>query len=140
MNRNLRCIDCFETKWIHQNQWRKRMEKYGTGAKIKRNFRCRNCNTLLNNDPFGYYMRYGKPMKKIRASIRSFFREYRKTGDLVTLERSIHEILEENNIPTSDIRYDISPDGKRLHKIIIGNYPIIKELVIPLYSKRKSSY
>ena len=65
-NRNLKCIDCGDTKWLSQQQWKAKINKEGSNHKVKRRFICKSCEMLKRDDPFKYQLSHGKPLKKLK--------------------------------------------------------------------------
>jgi len=107
MNRNLRCNDCLQTKWVSQKQWRSYCAEYGSPLKVKRNFTCKKCKVLKRDNPFVYYLLFGKPMKKLRTMIKKDFREC--NGNLLLLKTKIEQHVKYFNLPNNDILYHTSP-------------------------------
>ena len=139
-NRNIRCKDCLQTKWLSQKQWRVKLDKYGTPRKLKANYRCAKCKHLEKSDPLAYNMFFGKRTKDIRKCIQKSYRAFLLTRNDAVLHGEIMKVLEKNNLPSNEIFYHRSPDNKHLYAITVRGVSFIWDLVIPLYTPRQKSY
>lgn len=134
-NRNLVCGDCGETKWLSQKQFRERVGKEGTPTKAKRRFRCAKCRSLEKKNPFAYQIKYGKPIKKLRSSVRKAVYKFYETGDLVWLKTQISEIFTKNDIDPNSITYHYT--GNRIDGFTINGVPFVGNIYVSLYTQRK---
>jgi len=139
-NRNIRCVDCLQTKWLSQQAWRKLLETYNTPRSLKRNFRCVKCKKLEKEDPLAYQMFFGRRSKKLRTKIRSAYKEFKKDHDVVKLQNLILGYVADFGLDNTHVLFHQSSDGKKLYGITINNVSFLGSITIPLYSERKKSY
>ena len=139
-NRNIRCVDCLQTKWLSQQAWRKLLETYKTPRSLKRHFRCAKCRKLEKDDPLAYQMFFGKRSKKLRTEIRKAYKEFRKDRDIAKLQNTILIHVANFGLDNRHVLFHQSQDGSKLYGITINNVSFIGSVTIPLYSERKKSY
>lgn len=135
-NRQLICINCGSGKWMSQKQFKERVTKEGSGYKVKRRFRCSKCISLEKKDLFTYQLKYGKPIKKIKAEMRKCLKEFYETNDIQKLQANFNEIFLKNSIDPSSVIYHKSNTGM-LEGVTVKGMPFVGELYISIYKQRK---
>ena len=139
-NRNLICVDCGDTIWLSQKQWKKLLEGQ-TPHKLKRNFRCKKCKKLERDNIIEYQLQYGKPIKKLRTQLKNAHWEYLTHKNLNKLNEQFNIIFKDNKIDNKQYISHHDPDRNMIvvTKILIKGVPFIDHIAVSIYSPRGKS-
>lgn len=131
INREVPCAYCETIKTLNPDQYQKRFDYFGSADAIGRHFKCQECETKEQTNPFLFWLTHSEVFYNVVRELRPVFQDILDNKiDIPTFISRNNEILNRNKIfaPNFDLQVENGrPVGFKINFPMIGNlliYPL----------------
>lgn len=139
VNRPINCIFCESERILNPKQYQSYFDYWGDEEKIKRNFVCKPCEMLQNENPFSFWLKNHDSVKKVVRALKAVFEVYKGSSkaqeDVVTLQNMTNNVLKDVHVDITKIEFLL--ENRLPVAVRVKNMPFVGDFEIRPYDEIK---
>jgi len=134
VNRTIPCAYCETDKILNPHQYEKRIAYFGNHDAVLRHFKCQECETSENENPFSFNLRHSQIAFQLANELKSCFERFNVSGNALVIQSEVASILSKNGISAKNHSFVMKDNKAQSLKI---NFPFIGDVLISPLEFRK---